>query len=362
MEPTATSARPYYGNLEALRGIAAGLVVLHHLALRHGTIIAGNSWLAQGWLFVDLFFVLSGFVIASAHARSAADGPSAKGFLIRRFFRLYPLHAVTLIAAMLLDVADSTAALPGYGWMVGLNLALVHSWGLVPGSVLNGPSWSISVEWAAYCLIAIVCLATASIRHRLAVMAVVGGVSAVMIIVYCGGALDGNLTFRLPRCLMSFSLGVLAWGWLRNRPPLGPRTAALGQLGAGAVMLALPALVASVPAAAMAMPLASAAMIAFMVRDPGSLARRLLDRRVPQWLGRHSYSLYLVHMPLFEASLRLGGRLLAPDLWLVLALVALAMVSALTYRWIEAPFRDLGRRLGRRTESSTSVGQSLQFV
>lgn len=362
MEPPAKSSRPYYGNLEALRGIAAALVVLHHLALRPGTIIAGNQWLAQGWLFVDLFFVLSGFVIASAHARSAADGPTAGGFLIRRLFRLYPLHAATLLAALMLDIADSTAALPGYGWMVGLNLALVHSWGFVPGGALNAPSWSISVEWAAYCLFAAVCLGTASVRHRMAAMAVVGAVSAVLIIVYCGGALDGDLTFRLPRCLMSFSLGVLAWGWLRDRPPLGPRTAALGQLGAGAVMLGLPALVASVPAAAMAMPLASAAMVAFMVRDPGSVARRLLDCPAPQWLGRHSYSLYLVHMPLFEASLRLGGRWLVPNLWLVLALAALAGVSALTYRWIEAPFRDLGRRLARRTETSTRVGKSLQLI
>ena len=362
MEPTATSSRPYFGNLEALRGIAAALVVLHHLSLRHGTMIAGNAWLAQGWLFVDLFFVLSGFVIASAHARSAADGAAAKGFLIRRFFRLYPLHAATLLVALLLDIADSTAALPGYGWMVGLNLAMVHSWGFVPGSILNGPSWSVSVEWAAYCLFAIVCLATASIRYRLAAMAAVGIVSAVLIIVYCGGALDGDLTFRLPRCLMSFSLGVLAWGLLRTRPPLGPRTAALGQIAAGAVMLILPAIVGSVPAAALAMPLASAAMIAFMVRDPGSIARRLLDRRVPQWVGRHSYSLYLVHMPLFEASLRFGGRWLTPDQWMVVALVALAGVSALTYHWIEAPFRDLGRRLGDKTEISARVGQSLQFI
>ena len=362
MEPPANSSRPYYGNLEALRGIAALLVVLHHLALRPGTIIAGNQWLAQGWLFVDSFFVLSGFVIASAHARSVADGPTAGGFLIRRFFRLYPLHAATMLAALLLDIADSTAALPGYGWMIGLNLTLVHGWGFVTGSALNAPSWSISVEWAAYCLFAAVCLGTASVRHRLAAMAVVGAVSAGLIIVYCDGALDDGLAFRLPRCLMSFSLGVLIWGWLRDRPPLAPRTAALGQLGAGAVILSLPVVVAAVPAAAMAMPLASAAMVAFMARDPGSVARRLLGRPVPQWLGRHSYSLYLVHMPLFEASLRLGGRWLAPDLWLILVLVMLVGVSALTYRWIEAPFRDLGRRLARRGESSTRVGQPLQFI
>lgn len=67
-------------------------------------------------------------------------------------------------------------------------------------------------------------------------------------------------------------------------------------------------------------------------------------------------------MPLFEASLRLGGRWLVPNLWLVLALAALAGVSALTYRWIEAPFRDLGRRLARRTETSTRVGKSLQLI
>src|SRR6185369_11140777 len=117
----------FHANLEALRGIAALLVVLHHLALNAGSFLASVPFLRQGWMFVDLFFVLSGYVIASVHAESEATGQSARRFLIRRFFRLYPLHLVTLVAALILvDMPSATAALPGYGTMVALNLSMTH--------------------------------------------------------------------------------------------------------------------------------------------------------------------------------------------------------------------------------------------
>jgi hypothetical protein len=72
--------RPFHANLEALRGIAALLVVLHHLSLTAGSVLSGVAPLRQGWLFVDLFFVLSGFVIASVHAES---GQSVRRILER---------------------------------------------------------------------------------------------------------------------------------------------------------------------------------------------------------------------------------------------------------------------------------------
>src|SRR6476646_9931362 len=97
--------RRFHKNLEALRGIAALLVVLHHLSLNAGSVLGSIPLLKQGWLFVDLFFVLSGYVIASVHAESEPTTDAAKRFLIRRLFRLWPLHFATLIAALAVDFA-----------------------------------------------------------------------------------------------------------------------------------------------------------------------------------------------------------------------------------------------------------------
>ncbi|QIK96854.1 acyltransferase [Sphingomonas sp. HDW15A] len=352
-----SSRRPHYGNLEALRGIAALIVVMHHLSLQPGTFLTGNPWLAQGWLFVDLFFVLSGFVIASVHMDSPACEATAKGFLIRRFFRLWPLHFVTLVAALGIDLLGGEAAKPGYGAMVALNLTMTHAWGLVPGSVLNGPSWSISVEWAAYLLFAGVCLATADFRRRLTTMAMVGILSLILLLVFRGGSLDGDLSLRLPRCLMSFALGVLLWGWAGGRAPLSRRSAAYGQLAIAAAMAAVLPITAATPALGLAIPLMSAAMVAIMVRDSGSAARSILERPVPQWLGRHSYSIYLVHMPLFRWLSEAGADELPRTAWLAFSLAALVVVSSVTYRLVEVPWRERGRTISRRAGQSVAVGE-----
>jgi peptidoglycan/LPS O-acetylase OafA/YrhL len=344
--------RPFHANLEALRGIAALLVVLHHLSLNPGSVLAAFPLLGQGWLFVDLFFVLSGFVIASVHAECEPTALAARGFLIRRFFRLYPLHLVTLLAALFLDLHGGTAQLPGYGAMVAMNLTMTQAWGVVPGSVLNGPSWSISTEWAAYLLFAWICLVIPHRRRRIQFLAVIGVISFAALIVWRGASLEGDLIMRVPRCLMSFALGATVWSWCRQGRAFAPGLACAVQLAVGAAMLGLLAVADGRPQLTMLMPLLSGAMIVAMVRDPGSAARRMLERPVPQWLGRCSYSLYLLHMPLFGYLLLVTGgwptHAGAANLWIAAALGLLLTVAALTYAFIEKPGRSLGRRIADR--------------
>jgi peptidoglycan/LPS O-acetylase OafA/YrhL len=344
-----TERRPFHANLEALRGIAALLVVLHHLSLNPGSVLAAVPLLQQGWLFVDLFFVLSGYVIASAHAESEPTALAARCFLIRRFFRLYPLHLVTLLAALFLDVRCGTARLPGYGAMVAMNLTMTQSWGVVPGSVLNGPSWSISTEWAAYLLFAWICLVISHRRRRIQLLAAIGFASLAALVAWRGASLEGDLIMRVPRCLMSFALGAMIWSWCRNARALAPSLALGLQLTVGAAMLGLLAVAGGRPHLTLLMPLLSGAMIVAMVRDPGSAVRRMLERPVPQWLGHCSYSLYLVHMPLFGLMLLATGgwpaHPAAANLWIAGALGLLLAVTTLTYKFIEEPGRAWGRRI-----------------
>lgn len=322
--------------------------------------LAAFPLLGQGWLFVDLFFVLSGYVIASVHAECAPTPLAARCFLIRRFFRLYPLHFATLLAALFLDFYGGTARLPGYGAMVLMNLTMTQAWGVVPGSVLNGPSWSISTEWAAYLLFAWICLVIPHWRWRIQLLGAIGLVSLATLIVLRGASLDGDLILRVPRCLMSFALGAVVWSWCRGARALAPGRACGLQLAAGAAMLGLLVVAGERPHLTLLMPLLSAAMIVAMVRDPGSAARRVLERPVPQWLGRTSYSLYLVHMPLFGCLLvATGGWRAHPvvaNLWVGAALGSLFAVAALSYAFIEKPGRAFGRRIAdrhyRRSQSS----------
>jgi len=178
----------------------------------------------------------------------------------------------------------------------------------------------------------------------------VGLVSLASLVVWRGGSLDGDLALRLPRCLMSFALGAATWAWCRNRPPLATMRAGWGQLLIGGAMLLMLSAAGRQPHLTLLMPLLSAALIAVMVRDPGSAARRLLERPVPQWLGRCSYSLYLVHMPLFRCLILAtpGGwpdKPWAANFWVVMALAVLFLISGLTQAWIERPWREFGRRL-----------------
>ena len=113
--------------------------------------------LGKGYLAVDLFFILSGFVIWYNYAARIVDGGwgETRLFLWRRFARVWPLHAAVLaafvgIALLLLATGRDTSGYPLAE--LPLHLALVQNWGLTPDLAWNHPAWSISTEFAAYLL------------------------------------------------------------------------------------------------------------------------------------------------------------------------------------------------------------------
>ncbi|MGL4302258.1 MAG: acyltransferase family protein, partial [Sphingomonas sp.] len=143
--------------LDSLRGVCACIVVLYHLG---GTIqLTELPLIRAGWLFVDFFFVLSGFVIAAAYRDRLARGFPVGRFMVLRLGRIYPLH----VAVLLTMVAWESARLKlGGGWghetfpadrvpsAVPVNLALLQIFGLYDRPTWNGPSWSIAAEVWTY--------------------------------------------------------------------------------------------------------------------------------------------------------------------------------------------------------------------
>ena len=158
-------------SLDALRGIAAIAVVIYHWrSFWHSGFINPEFHEAKfpfyglfsvvyewGWLSVDIFFCLSGFIFYWLYSEAVRTRKvEAREFALLRFSRLYPLHFVTLIVcAIALPVHEHvTGTFLGYPfddvYHFILQLAMASSWGLEFGHSFNNPIWSVSVEVLLY--------------------------------------------------------------------------------------------------------------------------------------------------------------------------------------------------------------------
>lgn len=291
-----------YQALDALRGICALCVAAFHFAAV--TNIDPGPFVRGGWLFVDFFFVLSGFVIANAYGDKLASGYSARDFMLLRLGRVYPLHLALLLAFLALELVSIPASSAGLiarqpfagstspDAFVG-SLAMMHTFGLWPDLVWNAPSWSIAAELWAYLTFALVC----GVVRRRAVVAI--GLIAAL----CAGWLvaDGapwlNLTFdgSLVRCLYGFGIGVVTLRCWHHTAPrtIGGGVASALELTVMAGAIAFVSLAAG-PATLLA-PLVFGIAVLVFAGERGVVSRML--RRAPfQWVGLLSYAIYMVHV------------------------------------------------------------------
>ncbi len=322
--------------------------------------------LGRGYLAVDLFFVLSGFVMALTYGRLFAGGFRVRvfaGFLWRRVARLYPIYGAILIFRLLytalvygtFDLPRPWIAAPlPHPWTdIPANLLLVQSWGLAPSSI--GPAWSISTEWAAYWAFPML---AALMLHRGARLAWAGAAASLALLLATAALLpahghaptldawDGRTAGPLMRCLAGFILGLGVF-----RLSVHPATARLaGQPAALCAVLAALAVLLVVRAPDLAVYPVFPALVLCLAAG-GDFSAGLARRRVV-WLGEISYSLYLLHIfllhPLDVVRATLRGVLPPGPTDLLTACLILAFLlaaSATCYRCIEQP----GRRLLART-------------
>jgi peptidoglycan/LPS O-acetylase OafA/YrhL len=150
-------------NLTGVRAFAALWVVIFHFQSSDG--ISGlnlGSLIQHGYLGVDIFFVLSGLILSLLYCEQLPGTFSfswLREFIIKRIAKLYPLHLVTFLV-MVLVVLGARYAGSAYrhegdntAWSAIANLFLIHAWGVTSSLSWNAPSWSISAEWFAYCLV-----------------------------------------------------------------------------------------------------------------------------------------------------------------------------------------------------------------
>lgn len=367
-------------SLEGGRGLAALIVALYHLKLGADYF----PFIRNGYLFVDLFFVLSGFVICAAYSTRMNDREDLRAFIIRRAGRLVPLllfsTVVFVLTADAIVLAKRFALAHGYADMLNnpgaldyvvptaseilATLTLTHGLGLFDRLILNTPSWSISVEFYTYLLFAAACLLFKG-KARLAAfgaLSVIGfavSVYASLQVHGClqnGGCLGLDYDFGYPRAVFSFFLGALAYHAAGRRR----FDSALLPLAALIALSLLLSIADAHPAAAFGIPFVFAALILSVCQDRGWLAA-ILKTRPLQMLGRRSYSIYLMHMPLlliFENIAKRVNGVMASTL-VVLAFVAvLLVISGWTYRYIEDPFRAWFNRLAGKKPAAPRAGDA----
>lgn len=346
-------------SLTGLRGIAALWVMAFHLckvAGPHAVWAAHAGLLSFGWTGVDLFFVLSGFILMWVHgAQFARPTREALGrFALSRILRVYPLSLAVLALIVLLTWAD-----PGFvAWYRAQDsdnfslAALIRTallatrWVTGGGGDWNEPTWSLSAEIIGYCAFPALAFVLTRCSARMAMAIGAAALGSLAAFELLTGLAGSNPIDQIP-ALMRMGCGFIAgMAACRVRQVVGERSENFGALGSLGAVLVL-GLAFQFKLGVLLAPAAFAVLISCLSLSAGAL-NGLLSSRPAQFLGRISFPLYLIHLtPLLWLSARIDIGALAPvqTAGLLAAYVAFCIASAwLLHRLVERPMHGWARR------------------
>lgn len=354
--------------LTSLRGLAAWWVVCYHFRDALGLPVDSTLllFLAHGYLAVDFFFVLSGFVIFLSYHEglSRISWHAWHQFMLRRLARIYPLHLVILCAFVLNPLAlhfFSRAGIDGARYDLGYFAAsvfLVQNWGYFDELAWNVPAWSISTEFAAYLLFPLILLAVnrfciSPARHFLLAVAI----AAVIAVLFYSASIvslgNGINKLGLLRCILEFSMGAVAGHFYVSYRHIA--TTASGWFGAAALTLLVCALALRQPDYVY-LPFIFFLLILFVATRPVN-AFPVLAHPVMVYLGTISYSTYLAHY-FIKDWVKFLSKTVDGISFAVYAVLVL-FISMLLYSTIEKPGQAWGRRwfTTRSADAATSDKQ-----
>lgn len=352
--------------LDGLRGLAALLVVVYHSWVASSFAAVGGGavrdLISAGFLAVNFFFVLSGFVLFLPAARGAGSLGARSAYAVRRIARIVPAYSLALVLALVLfpllapagrTFANSVSpeSVFAHFTFTELELRFIPGYEGPLGFVVNHPVWTLAVEMAFYAVLPFI--ARAWFRRPFAAL-------VLTVVLSCGLRIwfspDEQL-LSLPLVYAAdFGFGMTAaWIYVRNRDAFHRYALPLGLI-AGAALLLLMVVVGAADAAAVrervrhsalvstAAPLLFAGVaLAFAWRPP-----RLLAGRVARWLGELSYGVYLLHIMVVHFLVNTAGFSHDGSTAAFLAILAVAVpvslaAAAVSYHLVEQPARARAR-------------------
>jgi peptidoglycan/LPS O-acetylase OafA/YrhL len=370
-------SRPYLTTLTPLRGIAAVIVVFFHSNLMFMPFMPINKphVITAGWLWVDFFFVLSGFIISYVYGNDFKVSVSTAGYwkyIKARFARVYPLHFVTMIWCLtcaLIIIHHANGIHPFFWDMLNPftaipSLLLVQSLGLYISAPLNTPSWSLSTEWWMYMIFPLLVPYFQRIKLPGKIFTLFGIAGLFLLVKYYlgpvnlpfpGGSPSLNVVadFGIFRCMAGFLLGMFLYTIHQECIAINffRQSWVFGVFFIGAIV-------------AMHMGAEDILIVAFFpfiilsAAYNTSAVKKMLDIPFLQRLGDWSFSIYMVHVPIiylfwiyqtihdpFKWANFPPDITVQPDyvtgLWMCMVVVALTLLLAsITYQYIEVPARS----------------------
>jgi len=360
------------GDIEGLRAIAVVLVVLFHAS------IGGFS---GGFVGVDVFFVISGFLITGLllRERQASGTISLSTFYSRRARRLLPAAILVLLVTLgvsilvlppllIPGVATDTAAAALYVSNMGFAMQATDYFaaGQAPSPILH--FWSLGVEEQFYLFWPVIVLLVArgasqpGRRVGVALFAIAG--TSFAFALWLTSAAQPWAFFSLPARAWELALGgILALAGTRLRLVPERAAAAAGWIGVALIVLAGTALNEATPFpgfAALLPTVGAALVIVSGARVTAAGPARLLGTAIPRFLGRISYSLYLWHWPVLVLPAVAASVPLPLTERIALVIVAVVLAAA-TYRWVEDPLRR-GRFIGSLPRRNLAMAGALTLA
>ncbi len=292
-----------FRNIESLRGIAALSVVLYHFDIgSHFNV----TFVKNSWLMVDFFFVLSGFVVALSYISRITSFENLISFQKKRFWRLYPLHLLTLFLFVLIEIAKYLAEIklglvgsaPAFSYSnlnaFVANLFLVQNWTL-DALTYNYPSWSISAEFYTYAVFGIFVLVAQGNLSRFYLLAALV-ITIACLVLFENGMDEGRISGPM-RCLASFFIGTLTYkvfSILKTNFSFDNSIPSTLLLIIGIVCVII--MGSEKSGVTVLMPfIFSLIILSLVLTNECALVNKVLNNRFLVYLGTISYGIYMIH-------------------------------------------------------------------
>jgi peptidoglycan/LPS O-acetylase OafA/YrhL len=355
---------PYLPGIDAMRALAVLAVFGYH---------AGLSWTPGGFLGVDVFFVISGYLITSLLLREfERGGHVALGrFWLRRARRLLPAVAVLIAVSMVIGAIFEPSRVDSLRGDAVSGLFYFANWHFIFGNEsyfehFQTPSlfthlWSLSVEEQFYLFWPLVFAAGMKLfgRSKLVLGVIAGALGSVALawILFDPGSDASRVYYGTDTHAVGLLAGVaLAMVWSpielrrhRAGPLVGPILDAVGVLALGYIVLSFLHVhdydLALWHGGYLWLAIATAVLLAVLAH-PAARLGPIIGRKPLLWLGLRSYSFYLWHWPLLVLTTYLIDIDLARGILVPLQLLATLAVADLSYRYVELPFRGMAKLPG----------------